>query len=64
MYTDVASKKLLNPVASIAIRYKNWVPTSGWDKYNWADSGMGIVGTGQTVGMGIVGNGSTTPAAR
>ena len=35
---------------------RNWVSTSGWDKSNWADSRMRVVGTEQTVGTGIVGN--------
>ena len=30
---------------------------------NWADSGVGIFGTGQTVGAGIIGNGNTTSTA-
>ena len=35
-------------ISAPIVRYdrRNCVPTSGWDGNNWADSGMGIVGTG------------------
>lgn len=36
-------------------------PTSGWDGNMWADRGMSIGGTVQTVGWETVGNWTTTP---